>query len=185
MRRRYSIFIFLILGMAALPICTAAQVVGADGTPLFSKHNDDDRPKSFKEGVEKMRIEKEKKEHQEMVSRGEDAAKLGEDIQASFERSGSLSRDDLDKLGKLEKLVKKVRDDLGGDDDDSKPDDVDDGVQDDPVPLSLPAAVDALKKKTEELSDLLKQTTRFTISAAAIRSTNNVLKITRALRSRQ
>ena len=171
--------------MTALALCASAQITAADGGPLFSKHNDEDRPKSFQEGLEKMRIDKEKKEHEEMISRGEDAAKLAEDIQTSFARTGTLSRDELDKIGKLEKLVKKVRDDLGGDDDDSKGDDPDDTAQDAPVPLTVPAAVDALKSRTDELSELLKQTTRFTISAAAIQSTNNVLKITKALRSRQ
>ena len=183
--QRFSIFLFLLFATAALPAAASAQIPAADGGPLFSKHNDEDRPKSFKEGLEKMRIDKEKKEHEEMISRGDSAAKLAEEVQEAYARSGSLSRDDLDKIGKLEKLVKKIRDDLGGDDDDSNSEDTDDSVQDAPVPTTLPAAVDALKTKADELSELLKQTTRFTISAAAIQGTNNVLKITKALRSRQ
>jgi len=164
----------------------SAQISGADGTPLFSKHNDEDRPTGFKEGLEKMRIDREKKDHEEMIARGDDAAKLGEEIQASFARSQTLSRDDLAKIGKLEKLVKKIRDDLGGDDDDSTSEETsDDAGNNMPVPSTLPGAVEALKTKTDELAERLKQTTRFTISAAAIEGTNNVLKITKALRSRQ
>ncbi len=185
MRERFTSLVLLLFALAALSVCASAQIVGADDKPLFSKHNDENRPKGFNEGLEKMRIEKEKKDHEEMISRGDDAVKLGEELQASFAKAGTLSKDDFDKIGKLEKLVKKIRDELGGDDDNSNSDDPDDAVQDTPVPSTLPAAVDALKTKTDELSDLLKQTTRFTISAAAIQATNNVLKITKVLRTRQ
>jgi len=79
--QRFSIFLFLLFATAALPAAASAQIPAADGGPLFSKHNDEDRPKSFKEGLEKMRIDKEKKEHEEMISRGDSAAKLAEEVQ--------------------------------------------------------------------------------------------------------
>jgi len=179
--------IFILIALAAAPSIVGAQVVGADDRPLFSKHNDEDRPKSIQEGLVKMRIEKEKKEHEEMISRAEDAAQLAADLQESFARTGRLSSDDLSKASKIEKLVKKVRDDLGGDGDGdtTDKDSDDDQPAEAPVPNSLPAAVDALKAKAAELSEQLKLTTRFTISADAIQNTNTLLKIIKVVKTRQ
>lgn len=181
------ISVFLTAAFIAAPTIVRAQIVGADNGPLFSRHNED-RPKSIKEGLEKMRIEKEQKDHDEMVSRGEDAVKLAADLQESFARSGHLSSEDISKASKLEKLIKKIRDDLGGDDDsgkDQNSDDDDPAPASDPVPNSLSGAVEALRSKTGELSDQLRQTTRFTISADAIQNTNTLLKIVKVIKTRQ
>ena len=43
-----------------------AQALGADGRPIFGQHPEDEHPQGLKEGLEKMRIEKAKKDHLSM-----------------------------------------------------------------------------------------------------------------------
>ncbi|MFM9905264.1 MAG: hypothetical protein ACKVQJ_11920 [Pyrinomonadaceae bacterium] len=145
---------------------------------LFSKPDDEERPKNVKETLEKMRIERDKKDHEEMVSRGEEAVKLSDELQVSFAHNGTLSNEDKIKLARVEKIVKKIRDELGGNDDDDKVEGVD-RVSDRPP---LAAAIDSLKAKAISLFDELKKTSRFTISAAAIFTSNSVLRLTRMLK---
>ena len=140
--------------------------------------DDEDRPKSIKESLEKMRIEQDKKDHQEMIDRGEEAVKLTTDLQKDFDTNGKLSNDDLVKLARVEKIIKKVRDELGGDDDEDQtaPAELRTGS----TPLG--GALGLLKSSADTLFDELKKSTRFTISAAAIVSSNAVLKLARILR---
>lgn len=143
----------------------------------------DERPKSIKEQLVKMQIEKDKKDHDAMVERGEEAVKLSTELESSYVKKGSLSSEDLEKLGRVEKLVKKIRDELGGDDDDE-------AVNSDNIIQSsgngfLAGAIDSLKSRTSALLGELKKTTRFTISAAAITTSNALLRITKILRFRQ
>jgi hypothetical protein len=157
------------------------QGIGADGHPLFGK--DEEQPKSIKESIEKMRIDKEKKDHDQMVARGEEIVKISNEVHRSFTAGGLLSKDDLDRVAKLEKLVKKVREELGGDEDEPTGNDGEatEGAR---LPSSTNLVVEELKVKSDSLFDQLKQTTRFTISAAAITSANTVLRIARFLKLR-
>ena len=139
--------------------------------------DDEDRPKSIKESLEKMRIEQDKKDHQEMINRGEEAVKLTTDLQKDFDTNGKLSNDDLVKLARVEKIIKKVRDELGGDDDDQT---APAELRTENTPLG--EALGLLKSGADSLFAELKKSTRFTISAAAIVSSNAVLKLARILR---
>ena len=77
-----------------------------------------------KESCDKIRIEKEKKDYDEMLKRGDEVRRLSERLVRSFDVKGSLSDDDRDLLDSLEKNVKKIREELGGDGDDEKIDKV-------------------------------------------------------------
>lgn len=144
------------------------------GLPKIEQEKDA-APKSIQETLEKMRIEKEKKDFDEMVSRGDEMLGISGELEKSFERNGKLSNDDLDRLARVEKLAKKIREELGGRDDDDKDDD---GVG---TP-SLADAVKTLRASAGTLYVELKKTSRFTISAAAIQSTNTVLRLARLLK---
>lgn len=174
-----------ILFVTALTVASAALAMAqaADGrTSLFGKE-DPDHPKTITESLAKMRIEKEKKEYDAMLTRGEEAVKISAEVQKSFESNGSLTENDLAKVAKVEKLVKKIREELGGNnDDDDKAEVTDDDPE--PVPSNTAGALQTLKDKADALYDQLKKTTRFSISAAAIFSSNAVLKITRFLKLR-
>jgi len=173
MFRNSFIFLFLIccifLGSAAVQAQT-----GADGGPIFGNRHEPE-PKSVKEMLFKMQVEKEKKDYDEMVERGEEALNLSNEIEKSYEKTGVLTEDDREKLGNVEKLVKKIRGELGGEDDDKSDSDTD-------SPKDVVSGIKYLSKSTADLVDELKKTTRFSISAAAIESSNTVLGVLRFLR---
>jgi|SRR4029079_2457701 len=167
---------FTILAVVSLALAISAQDADSNQPGVQSKP--DDRPKSVREMMQRMRIDQEKKDHQEMIDRGEEALKISEQLEQSFGQRSTLTRNDRERLDSLEKLVKKIRGELGGDDEE---DDADKG--DAPRQPRSPAdGLKALQDLTGKLLDELKKTSRFGISAAAIQSSNAVLKVVRFLR---
>jgi hypothetical protein len=165
------------LAIGLFTFCAFAQE--ADSRFPGPPKNDPDQPVGIRETREKMRIEQEKKQYDEMIDRSEQALKLSRDIEKAFEQQPSLTRSELEKLDDLEKLIKKVRGELGGGDSD----DSDSGDQlEDTTPKNAADAVKALQTHAEKLVDELKKTSRFGISAVAIQSSNSVLKIVRYLK---
>ena len=177
MTRTIYILIFLFL-LAFVTDVAYGQSAGDDRPLGFERRRDEDIPKNVLETREKMRIEREKKDHAEMLGRGEEARKLAERVDRSFSTTGRLSEIDLANLESVEKDLKKIRSDLGGDDDDEKVDD----ILGPDKKLTVADAVTTLVATTATLFDELKKSTRFTISAAAIQSSNAALRIARFLR---
>ncbi|HEX3101121.1 MAG TPA: hypothetical protein VHQ01_04995, partial [Pyrinomonadaceae bacterium] len=116
------------------------------------------------------------KDFEEMLSRGDEVLDISGELVKSFEHKGKLTNEDIEKLARVERLAKKIREELGGRDDEDKDDD--DGVG---MP-SLAEAVNTLRVSAGTLYSELKKTTRFTISATAIQSTNTVLRLARFLK---
>ena len=167
------ILLFLTAGTADL----RAQVNLPEASTRSGRpHPKDDLPEKMKENLYKKKLEQEKKEFEEMIRRGEEAAKLSEEITLSFEKQNNLSAEDRKKLERLEKLVKKIRDDLGGKDDDEM------GKE---RPADLINALKAVRENAENLLSALKKTTRLSISAVAIESSNTVLKLIKFIRFSQ
>ncbi len=146
--------------------------------PLFPEsRRDEDPPRSVRESLDRMRIEHEKKEYAEMLKRGEDAARITADIENLFALNGRLSGEDVSKLAEVEKLVRKIRSELGGSDGD---DDEEEGEIE--RPTTSKEAVATLNKNAASLYEDLKRTSRFAISATAIQSANAILKVARFLK---
>src|SRR5205814_471517 len=152
-----------------------ASAQAADNrTPMFGRRdNSEDFSKAFKETREKMRIEKETREYDEMLERGQEVHKLADQLGASFAKNGRFLDDDRAALESIEKTAKKIRNQLGGDDDDENLED-----------LSLADAVKGLAAAASALVDELNKTTRFSVSATAIQSSNSVIRLARFLRAR-
>lgn len=165
----------------ALLIVLSSFAMGQDpGDSILPKPSrTDDHPKSFKETLEKLRIEREKKEYQEMLDRGNEVLKITEELEKSVDESGRLSEREIAKVASVEKLVKKIRGELGGDDEDDEK-----AIREEMQKsrLSPVEAVKSLRTATVALIDELKKTTRFSISAAAIQSTNAVLRVAKFLK---
>lgn len=176
---RISLIFFAI---AALSDVGLSQFNVDNRTSVFDPVVKDERPTTIKEQLIKMQIEKDKKDHDAMVARGEEAVKLSTELETSYVQKGALTNDDIEKLALVEKLVKKIRDELGGDDDDENPS----------TERSFPSAgkgfiteaIDSLKTRSSILLEELKKTTRFSISAAAITTSNALLRLTKILRFR-
>ena len=142
-------------------------------------------PTGLKEMMAKQRAERDKKDHEEMLERGDEALRLAKQLEASFSQNKTFSQQDRVKLESLEKVVTKIRRELGGDDDDAG-DGSDDAnylkAADEPKPSNMEEAFRYLQSTTIKLVDELKKTTRFSISAIAIQSSNTVLKLIRFVR---
>jgi len=145
----------------------SAAVSFAQDDDLFPSGRKEPAPHGFQEALIKLRIEKDKKDFNEMLKRGDDAVKLADELD---QHAVAGQRDQIAALGKL---VKKIRDELGGgdSDDDKKV-----------APASESAAVEQLKVEVNGLSDELKRSKRFTISAAAIDRANAILRLVKYLR---
>lgn len=177
MDKRVIQIIFVLL--FALFGSTFAFAQAADATsPLFPKENQKEQVGGLREMLEKMRIEREKKDHEDMIRRGQEALDLSNELEKAIESEQKLTPKDIQKLDALEKLVKKIRGELGGGDDVDNDDD-EKAVEN---PSSIVNAFKNLRSATVKLVDELKKTTRFSISAAAIKSSNSVLRIARFLR---
>lgn len=177
----------------------ALALLWITGTPSFaqSSNNDDplipgrqrndDQPKNVKEYLARQRAEKAKKDHEELLKRGDEVVELTDALEAAFAKGNRISDADREKLGSLEKLVTRIRKGLGGDDDDEGGADAGDPTiaVKEKEPGTVEEAFVALKERTSKLVDELKKTTRFTVSAIAIQSSNSVLKIVRFLRLRK
>ena len=174
-----SIQIIIILFVGTLG-CAVAVAQSADNkNPLYPRSGDkDDQPSNVREMLEKMRIDKEKKDYDAMLDRGQQALDLTNQLEKSIDLDQKFTDKDREKLVSLEKLVKKIRSELGGGEDE-------DGVADqvkDAKPSTFAEGFKMLRDTTVNLVVELKKTTRFSISAAAIQTSNSVLRMTRFLR---
>ena len=126
------------------------------------------------EMLRRAEIRHEEESHREMVERADEAAQIGDEILASYNRNNSLTRDDLKRLERLEKLARKIRGGAGGSDDKEKL----------PDP---PGKIEGAVRKLAELSGALKKsvskTSRLVISAAVIERSNEVIELIRHIRS--
>ena len=161
----------LVLGFVAA-VSAGAQV---ETINPGSKLKTEDLPKNIQESLAEQRIEREKKDHEELLKRGDEALKLSEDLERSFSQNNKLSSEDRKKLDRIEKLVKKIRSDLGGDDDDAV-------EAEEKAPSTVTGAIKFLQENTVKLVDELKKTTRYSISAVAIESSNLLLKAVKIIR---
>ena len=160
-------------------ILAGSVLVSAQAEDRFpdehSRRREAPPPVGVREMLEKMRIDKEKKDYDEMLARGEDVIKLADQLEKSLgDRGGQLSEADRAKLQSIEKDVKKIRSELGGNDD------ADDEAKE-TGGLTVSSAVSSLKSTSAALLQELKQSSRFSISVPAIEASNATLKLARFL----
>jgi hypothetical protein len=179
---RLSSLAVILFGGAVFAYSQAPLMLPDASTRGPGRARDDERPRGYKEMLAKQRAEREKKEHEEMLERGEEALRIAKQLETAFDQNKGFSSQDKERLESLEKVVTKIRKELGGDDDDEpgamKP-------VDEPKPSTMEEAFRFLQSTTVKLVDELKKTTRFSISVIAIQSSNNVLKLIRFLRLRK
>ena len=168
------IFIILFIAMMAVNV-NAQQSSGADASKRssYERREDDPLNENVLEMNYKWRLREEEKEYQETVERTDQIARLSEELNESFAQNEKLVTEDAAKLNALEKLLKKVRKNLGGNDDEE-------------LEFSRPSALkDALKRLGETsklLNAELKESTRYEISADSIENINTMLKLIESVR---
>lgn len=172
---KFSRLIFVAIVMSLTVVCINAQIETPDASTSSGKpNNKEDYPKSIKESLAKSRIERQKKNYEELLQNGEEAVKLSESLEKTFAESKKLSAADQKKLDRLEKLVKKIRRELGANDSNES--------DDDEKPSSMRDAFDTLQSSTGSLVDELKKITRYSVSVVAIQSSNALLKVIKFIR---
>ncbi len=184
MNRAISGSIFLLLVFLVGTSFVQGQPQTAPSPPQFpsrERDTDPDRPITVRERLTKARIERARKNHEELIKRGSEALQLSESIERSLEANGSFSKKDLENLGELEKVVTRIRKDLGGNSDRETQRLT---VEELAETGDLVSAFKFLRSSTVTLVDELKKSSRFTISAAAIHASNTVISVARFLRLR-
>ncbi len=172
---KFSRLIFVAILMSLAVVCVNAQINTPDAGSASGKSNGkEDYPKSIKESLAKSRIEREKKDYEELLQNGEEAVKLSESLEKTFTETNKLSAEDQKNLDRLEKLAKKIRRELGANDG-NEPDD-------DEKPSSMRDAFKTLQASTGRLVAELKKTTRYSVSVIAIQSSNAFLKVIKFIR---
>ena len=174
----------MLLVYGGVEICAQPEALpDASTSTRGGRRSRADRPFGLDEMLAKQRLARDKKNHEEMLERGEQALMLANQLEASFNQNKNLSSQDRARLQSLEKVVIQIREDLGGDDDDGE--EVRDVAAEETKPSNIEEAFKYLHSTTIKLVDELKKTTRFSISAIAIQSSNSVLKIVKFLRLRK
>jgi hypothetical protein len=177
--------------MSKLPyiVLTLSIVVFFGAGTASAQWNDDPFPerdpqrreeaKRIKDMLAKQQAIADKKDHEELLKRADEALKLSNDLEQSFETNSTLTLDDKKKLESLEKIALKIRNELGGDDDEASEKELTEKAS------SLGDTFRYLQSTTVQLVDELKKTTRFSISAVAIQTSNTLIRLTRFLRLRR
>lgn len=164
--------VFLILGATVFANAQGAEASSRSGVP-----QKEELPSGIKESLAKQRIEREKKDYKEMLDRSEEALKLSEQLEKSYAQHNQFSSEDVKKLERLEKVVKKIRSEMGGGDD---------GAEEDiEKPSSIANALSSMKEGASKLVEELKKTSRYSVSVIAVQSSNALINVVQFLRFRK
>ncbi len=174
-------FNFICAGIFILAFfcCASAQALpdASSASGRSDPAKETDLSDGVKESLAKQRIKKEEQEYQELVKRGEEAARLGSELNKSFETAQEFSPEDRKKLERFEKLVKKIRVVLGAEDDkDSRPENEVEKI------YGRREAAKILEEDAGNLLSEIKKIGRYSISVVAIENSNTLLKVLRFLR---
>jgi hypothetical protein len=166
----------LILLCAAANAQTAADVQDRrTGEP--SQRPGSDMGEPAEEILLRAQIKHEEDSHKEVVERAGEMAQIGEQILDSYNKSQSLSRDDLKKLDRMEKLARKIRSNAGASDDAEVEEEVKDS------PNQVAAVVKRLAEVSDNLNKNVQKTSRLVISAAVIKNSNELIGLIRRIKS--
>ena len=124
--------------------------------------------------LRRAQIKHEEESHKEMVERADETAQIGVEILDSYNKSKSLSRDDLKKLDRMEKLARKIRSNAGASDDEDGPED---------QPGQIGDAIKRLAEVSDTLKKNVQKTSRLVISAAVIKNSNELIGLIRRIKS--
>lgn len=144
--------------------------ISADKGAVGSKSNMLGSPED--EMLARQGIKAAEKDHRENVERAREAAQLSAEIRDSYLRNKSLSRTDLKKLERLEKVTRKIRSEAGGSDGD---------ITIENPPTQLEPALSRIAEVTEKLRKGVEKTPRQVVSALVIENANEVLEILRLI----
>jgi len=121
----------------------------------------------------RLAIKADQKQHEENLARAREASELGTQLFEAYKTNKTLTADESKKLERMEKLVKKIRNDAGGQDNEDEAN---------TSPGTLETAIKRLADLTNELRKDVEKTPRHVISAAVIDRANDVIGLIQRLR---
>lgn len=121
----------------------------------------------------RMILKKEKKDYEEHVERAQEARDLAAELQKTYEIAHSFNAADYKKLERLEKLTRRVRNEVGGSQTDADPKE---------LPGTHDEAVSVLADMARELCDEVEKTPRRVVSASIINQANKLIAIIQYVR---
>jgi hypothetical protein len=121
----------------------------------------------------RLAIKADQKQHEETLARAREISELGSQLLEAYKTNKNIAGEDNKKLDRLEKLVKKIRNDAGGlnSEDDVKE-----------TPNTLEAGMKQLADWTDELCKDVEKTPRHVISAVVIDRANDLIGLIQHLR---
>jgi GTP cyclohydrolase I len=119
-------------------------------------------------------IKRDEESYQANLERAKEGAALGAELRAAYARNKSLSREDVKKLERMEKLARKIRSGAGGSDDDEQLKD---------PPQRLEEALVRLAEISDALRKNVEKTSRLVVSASVIERSNELIELIRLIRT--
>lgn len=168
-----SMFKRLICSLFLALVCASAVAAqNAGDVPPLPGTRGDREPSPLGSPYEEMRrramIRHEEEAYREMLERAKECAQIGAELRAAFERTRALSREDLKRLERMEKLVRKIRSGAGGSDDDEE-------LQD--PPARLDTAFVRMAELSEQIRKNVEKTSRLVVSASVIERSNELIEL--------
>ena len=118
-------------------------------------------------------LKKEKKEYEEHVERAQEARDLAAELQKTYEIAHSFNAADYKKLERLEKLTRRIRNEVGGSQTDADPKE---------LPRTHDEAVTLLADMARELCDEVEKTPRRVVSTSIIDQANKLIALVQFVR---
>lgn len=142
-------------------------------SPIERRHDGIDFGNRETDTRTRMILKKEKKEYEENVERAQEARDLAAELQKTYEIAHSFNAADYKKLERLEKLARRVRNEVGGSQTDADPKE---------LPRTQNEAVSLLADLAKELCDEVEKTPRRVVSASIINQANKLIALTQYVR---
>ena len=142
-------------------------------SPIDRRHDGIDFGNRETETRTRLILKKEKKEYEEHVERAQEARDLAAELQKTYEIAHSFNAADYKKLERLEKLTRRVRNEVGGSNTDADPKE---------LPRTQDEAVSLLADMAKELCDEVEKTPRRVVSASIIDQANKLIALIQFVR---
>jgi hypothetical protein len=172
------LFIVLLFGASLTSVTAQSAETRKPGVPDTDKMIGGDGSKPFAAVEEEMRakraIQVVDKEYQENLERARELSFLGTSLTTSYKQKNTLDREDLKKLGRVEKLAKNIRNAAGGEGEE---------IRIEKAPNDLGAALNMLEELSKSLREKVEKTPKHVVSAAVIDEANVLLELIRIVRA--
>lgn len=173
---RFTLACALVL-FAATWLAAQAQTVPTrpfpQATPIERREDRVDFGSRETDARTRLILKKEKKDYEEHVERAQEARDLAAQLQKTYEIAHSFNAADYKKLERLEKLTRRIRNEVGGSQTDADPKE---------LPRTKDEAVPLLAEMAKELCDEVEKTPRRVVSTSIIDQANKLIALIQYVR---